>query len=143
MANFSHKGKAARYAALVGIMAATVECAKLALAAIPNVEVVTLLLALYGYTFGVAGIVAAIVFVCIEPLIWGFGTWMISYFIYWPLVAATFMMLSKCRIKTISTPQNGSSSATKNIYLCTDNFPVKIPRSTSRHKIKCTAVSIR
>lgn len=131
MANFSHKGKAARYAALVGIMAATVECAKLALAAIPNVEVVTLLLALYGYTFGVAGIVAAIVFVCIEPLIWGFGTWMISYFIYWPLVAATFMMLSKCRIKNrfllagvavVSTVFFGFLTSLVDIGLFTGNF---------------------
>ena len=58
----------ARNIALVGIMAATVECAKLALAFLPNVEVVTLLLALYGYVFGYLGFAAAIVFVSIEPL---------------------------------------------------------------------------
>ena len=36
----------ARAIALVGITAATVECAKLALMALPNIEIVTLLLAL-------------------------------------------------------------------------------------------------
>ena len=85
--------------ALVGIMAATLECVKLALASLPNVEAVTLFTALFGYTLGPLGVWAAVVFVCIEPLIWGFGTWIISYFIYWPLVAIVFMLLGRANIK--------------------------------------------
>lgn len=85
--------------ALVGIMAATIECGKLALSFLPNVEVVTLLCALYGYVFGWLGVLAAIVFVCIEPLIYGFGAWIISYFIYWPLVALVFMALGRARVE--------------------------------------------
>lgn len=85
--------------ALVGIMAATVECGKLVLASIPNVEVVTLLIGLYSYTFGWLGILASVIFVCIEPLIWGFGTWVISYILYWPLVAIIFMVLGRARVK--------------------------------------------
>ncbi len=88
----------ARGVALVGIMAATLECGKLVLSFIPNVEVVTLLVALYGYVFGGLGIIAAAVFVCIEPLIWGFGSWFITYIIYWPLVAAVFMLLRRREI---------------------------------------------
>ncbi len=90
---------AAQKVALVGIMAATVECGKLVLVAVPNVEVVTLLLAIYGYAFGWLGMLAAAVFVCIEPVIWGFGSWMVSYFIYWPLVAFVFLMLGRARVK--------------------------------------------
>lgn len=90
---------AARYAALVGIAAATVECGKLALSFLPNVEVVTLLLALYGYVFGWLGVLSAVVFVCIEPLIYGINTWVITYFIYWPLVAFIFMLLGRAKIK--------------------------------------------
>ena len=89
----------ARAIALVGITAATVECAKLALAALPNIEIVTLLLALYGYVFGWYGVLAAFVFVSIEPLIYGFGTWVIAYYIHWPLVALVFMLLGKLKIK--------------------------------------------
>ena len=89
----------ARATALVGIMAATVECAKLALAALPNIEAVTLLLALYGYVFGWLGFVGAIVFVSIEPLVWGFNTWVVSYYLYWPFVALVFMLLSKFKVK--------------------------------------------
>lgn len=93
------KNSVARSLALVGIMAATVECGKLALSFIPNVEVVTLLLALYGYVFGWLGVVAAFVFVSIEPLIWGFGTWVVSYYLYWPLVSLVFMLLGRLGVK--------------------------------------------
>jgi len=89
----------AKAIALVGITAATVECGKLALMALPNVEVVTLLIALYGYVFGFWGVISAIVFVSIEPLLYGFGTWVISYYIYWPLVALVFMLLRKTGVK--------------------------------------------
>jgi hypothetical protein len=86
--------------ALVGICAATIECGKLALSFLPNVEIVTLLCALYGYTFGVWGILSAGIFVCIEPLIWGFGTWVPSYLLYWPLVALVFMLLGRARVRS-------------------------------------------
>lgn len=92
--------------ALVGIMAAIVECGKLALSFIPNVEVVSLFLALFSYVFGGLGLAAALIFVCIEPLIWGFGTWVFSYFIYWPLVSFVFFFFGKLKIKSrfIITP---------------------------------------
>ena len=88
----------ARALALVGISAATVECGKLALMALPNIEVVTLLLALYGYVFGPLGVAAAVVFVAIEPLIWGFGPWALTYIIYWPLVALVFWLLRAVKV---------------------------------------------
>ena len=88
-----------RTIAFVGIMAAIVECGKLALSFIPNVEVVTLLLAVFSYMFGASGLVAALIFVCIEPLIWGFGTWVVSYLIYWPLVSLIFFFFGKLKIQ--------------------------------------------
>ena len=93
------KRAAAKTVALVGIMAASIECAKLALSFLPNIEAVSLLVALYSYVFGGVGILAAVVFVAIEPLIWGVNTWVISYFIYWPLLALVFLMLGKKGIK--------------------------------------------
>ena len=32
-------------------------------------------------------------------MIWGFGTWFVSYIIYWPLLALIFFMLGRLRIK--------------------------------------------
>lgn len=89
----------AKKIALVGIMTATLECAKLAFAALPNIEAVTLLTALYGYVFGILGVVSSILFVMIEPLIWGFGLWVISYFLYWPALALLFFFIGKIKIK--------------------------------------------
>lgn len=91
----------ARAIATVGIMAAVIECAKLALAGVPNVEVVTLLVAVCGYSFGWLGVLATLVFVCIEPIIWGFGTWFVSYLLYWPFVALAFMLLGRARVRSI------------------------------------------
>ena len=88
-----------RYIALVGVLAATLECAKLALSFLPNIEAVTLLTALFGYVFGIWGIAAAFVFVTIEPIIYGFGPWVISYYIYWPLVALIFMLLGRVKLR--------------------------------------------
>ncbi len=89
----------AKYVALIGIMAGIIECAKLAFSFLPNIELVTILIALFSYVFGWAGVVASLIFVMIEPLIWGFGTWIITYLIYWPLVAVVFMLFGKTGIK--------------------------------------------
>ena len=89
----------ARAVTLVGLMTATLECGKLVLSALPNVEVITLLTALYGYVFGPLGIIASILFVMIEPLIWGFNLWVVSYFLYWPPLAFIFMMLGGAKVK--------------------------------------------
>ena len=91
--------------ATVGIMAATLECGKLALAVLPNIEVISLLLALYGYVFGCAGILAAFIFCAIEPLIWGFGPWVISYFLYWPTIPLAFYILAMAKKKKAETPE--------------------------------------
>ena len=76
-------------------MAATLEAVKLALSALPNIELVSLLVALYGYVFGPCGVLAAVIFVGAEILIWGVNTWVISYLIYWPLLAILFWLLGK------------------------------------------------
>ena len=88
-----------RTIATVGVMAATLECGKLVLSFLPNIEVVSILTALYGYVFGWAGVLASFIFVIIEPLIWGFGPWFITYLIYWPTLAFVFMCLGRRKIE--------------------------------------------
>ena len=80
-------------------MAATLEGGKLALSFVPNVEIVTLLCAIYGYVFGFCGVIATYIFVALECLIWGVNTWVITYLIHWGVVAFTFMMLGKFNVK--------------------------------------------
>ena len=86
--------------ATVGVMAATLECGKLVLSFLPNIEVVSILTALYGFVFGWAGVLASFIFVMIEPLIWGFGPWFITYLIYWPTLAFVFMCLGRRKIES-------------------------------------------
>lgn len=86
---------------MTALAAATIEAVKFALAAIPNVEGVTLLCAVYGYCLGVGGVVAAVVFCAIETAIYGVSTWVISYFIHWPFIALVFALLSRLKVKNI------------------------------------------
>ncbi|MDE6189577.1 MAG: hypothetical protein K2G37_04765 [Clostridia bacterium] len=81
------------------MMTAALEGGKLALSFIPNVEIVTLLCAVYGFVFGWSGIVATYLFVGVESLIWGFNTWVITYLLYWPLVTFCFLLLGRRNIK--------------------------------------------
>ena len=69
------------------------------MAAIPNVEIVTLLCAVYGYIFGGAGLIATYIFVGIETLIWGVNTWVITYLIHWGAVTFVFMILGRYGVK--------------------------------------------
>ena len=101
MANSSMRRNRALKIALIGLMAATLEVGKLALAPIPNVEVVTLLCGVYGYVFGLCGIIATYVFIGLETLIWGVNTWVITYLIHWGVVTLVFALLGKFKVKNI------------------------------------------
>ena len=94
----SHRDRAYKLA-LIAIMAATLEAGKLALSFIPNVEMVTLLCAVYGYIFGYYGVIATYIFVGIETLIWGVNTWVVTYLVHWGVVALVFMLFGKFKIK--------------------------------------------
>lgn len=82
-----------RYIALAGVYAALLTGGKEALAAIPNVEVVTLLCALGGYALGAVALASIAAFVTVEGAIYGFGSWILSYYVHWPLVCAAFMLI--------------------------------------------------
>lgn len=91
-------------AAYIAVCAATLTAGKAALAAIPNVEVVSLLLGVYGYVFNLAGVLSSLVFCAVEVLIWGAGSWVVLYFIYWPLFTLLFALLGKAKIKSRLIP---------------------------------------
>lgn len=86
-------------AAYIAVCAATLTAGKAALAAIPNVEVVSLLLGVYGYVFNLAGVLSSLVFCAVEVLIWGVGSWVVLYFIYWPALAVLFAVFGRLKIK--------------------------------------------
>lgn len=79
-------GVRARDLALTAVMAATVFMSKFALSVVLNVEPVTLLLLAFAAILPFHAAAAAVVFVCLDCIIYGFGVWMVPYFIYWPLI---------------------------------------------------------
>ncbi len=81
---------------LIAMLTAVLTGGKLALSFIPNIEIVTLLIIVYAYVFGMKiSVTATLIFVTIETMIWGFNTWVISYFIYWPMLACLSCLLAK------------------------------------------------
>lgn len=78
---------AIREIVIMGMMIAILEAAKQALAAIPNVELVTLLLILYTLFLGGKVLYVILAYVLIEGCLYGFGIWWFSYLYVWPLLA--------------------------------------------------------
>ena len=81
--------------ATIGIMSATLSAGKTALAFLPNIEVVSLLIIFYSIYFGRKAILAVFVFIAAECLIWGMGLWTIMYIYVWPLLAVIACILRK------------------------------------------------
>ena len=79
---------AAAYVVKVAVMAAMLTALKFALSFVPNVEVVTLLVMVYAAAFGAAyALPATVIFCAVETAIYGAGSWVVLYFVYWPLLA--------------------------------------------------------
>ena len=87
--------KSAKGIATIALMTATLSGGKLVMSMLPNIEPVTILIALYATVFGFAYVLpATFVFVTIDVMIYGLNTWVISYIIYWPLVAFVFALVN-------------------------------------------------
>ncbi len=88
----------AKKIALCAIMTATLEIGKLSLSFIANVEVVSLLTAVYAYVFGGLTLISVLAFILIEMAIWGVNTWVLSYFVFYGSIAIVFYFLGKKKI---------------------------------------------
>ena len=87
----------AKELARTSVFVATVIGAQYALAAVPFVEIVSLLFACYAYAFGaVRGGVAAVVFALLRQLLFGFyPVVLVLYLVYFPLLCLAFGLLGK------------------------------------------------
>ena len=74
---------------LFGILGSLTFAMKLVMAALPNIEPVTLCLLVYGAVFGCKALYPAYVYVILEILYFGLGTWNFCYLYIWaiPVVA--------------------------------------------------------
>src|SRR5699024_5547665 len=70
-----------------GILGATITAGKLVLSFIPNVEIVTLLFIVYTIVFGMRKrLLVSVIFSTTEILLYGFSTWLLGYYLVWPLL---------------------------------------------------------
>jgi len=89
----------ARDIALIPLLSASIIVGKLALSFIPNVEIVTLLFMVHTVSFGLKrSLIASVIFVTVEILIYGFSTWVLAYYLIWPiLIVVTWRLKDKLK----------------------------------------------
>lgn len=67
--------------------------AKMVLAALPNIEPVSLLILVYGAVFGKKAFYPLYVYVMLEFLIWGIGLWNVNYLYVWAVLLLLALLL--------------------------------------------------
>ena len=78
---------------LFGILGALTFALKFAMAGLPNIEPVSLLMMVFGVVFGLKALYPCYVYVAMEILTFGIGTWNINYLYVWAiLVVAAWLM---------------------------------------------------
>ena len=70
---------------LFGVLGALTFSMKLVMAALPNIEPVTLCLLVYGAVFGYKALYPCYIYVTMEILYFGLGTWNICYLYLWAI----------------------------------------------------------
>ena len=81
--------------ALLGVLGALMFATQVAMAALPNIHVVAVLIILATLFFGWRAMYSVAVFVLLEGLVYGFGIWWINYLYTWPILVVLVMLLPK------------------------------------------------
>lgn len=80
---------------VLGLMGAMLIVVQVALAIIPNIELVSLLIIVFTLIAGKKVFYAIYVFVLVEGLIYGFGIWWINYLYVWSILAVAALILRR------------------------------------------------
>ena len=82
-----------RQVILFGILGALTFALKLGMAALPNIEPVSLLIMVFATVFGLKALYPVYIYVAMEVLYFGLGTWNICYLYVWPTLAVVAWLL--------------------------------------------------
>ncbi len=80
---------------ILAFLTAILLVAQIALAAVPNIEIVTLLVIIYTQIFGKKVFFIIYAFAILEGLLYGFGIWWLMYLYVWSLLALLVMQFKK------------------------------------------------
>ena len=78
---------------LFGVLGALTFAMKVVMAPLPNIEPVTLTLMVYGAVFGLKALYPAYIYVLMEILWFGIGTWNVNYLYIWAIPAVAAWLL--------------------------------------------------
>ena len=92
--------RSAKEVARTAVFVAAVLAAQYVLSAVPFVEIVTLLFAVYAYSFGIArGVAAAVAFALLRQLLFGFyPVVLVLYLVHFSLLCVAFGSLKRSRL---------------------------------------------
>lgn len=79
----------------MGMLGAIAYAGQIALSCLPNIEVVSILFLVYTKIFGKKALFPIYVFVLLEGVFWGFGSWWIMYLYVWTVLWGITMLFSK------------------------------------------------
>lgn len=80
---------------LFGMLGAIAYVSQIALSFLPNIEVVSVLFLVYTRTFGRKALFPIYVFVLLEGIFYGFGSWWIMYLYVWAVLFGLTMLFRK------------------------------------------------
>ena len=80
---------------LFGMLGALTFAMKVAMAGLPNIEPVSLTLLVYAAVFGWKALYPAYIYVVMEILYFGLGTWNICYLYVWPILVTAGIFMKK------------------------------------------------
>ena len=89
------KGLNVRDITLIGMMVAVIEVSKVALSALPNIELTSFWIIMFSLYLGKRVYYAVPVFILLEGLMYGIQIWWIMYLYAWPLLALLARFLRK------------------------------------------------
>ena len=84
---------------LFGILGALTFALKFAMAALPNIEPVSLLMMVFGAVFGLKALYPCYVYVAMEILTFGIGTWNVNYLYIWAIIVVVAWLMRKTEQK--------------------------------------------
>lgn len=84
-----------RESVVLALFAALMVALQVALAALPNIEFVSLLIILLTHRMGLKSLWSIYVFAIVEALLYPSGTWIISYFYVWTILAVAVAIIRK------------------------------------------------
>ena len=79
----------------LAVFAALMIALQVALAGLPNIELVTLMIILATCVLGWKSLLSVAIFILAEGLLYGFGIWWFNYLYVWPLLVLMVMALRK------------------------------------------------